>query len=55
MDQALFVQAILQLAEKHGVKADIDFETNTVNFDGEPEDETALALELDELFGSFVG
>ncbi len=53
MDDALLIQTVQQLAEKHNVKVEIDFDTYHVMFDGELQDELALALELEEIFGDY--
>jgi len=51
--EALFVQTVLQLAEKYGVTAEIDYENNNVNFVGDCDD-VALAQELEEVFGRYA-
>lgn len=52
MNEALFIQGITQLADKYGVKIEIDFDNYHISFDGECSDEMALAVELDKMFGS---
>ena len=52
--EALFIQSITQLAEKYGVKIDIDFDKYTINVDGEPTDEVAMAIEIDDMFGGMA-
>ena len=49
--EALFIQGITQLAEKYGVTIDIDFDKYTIAVDGEPTDEVAMAIEIDDMFG----
>jgi len=55
--EAMFVQAVLNLAKKYGVVANIDFDRKTVNFEGEFKDgtdEADLARELSEMFDYFA-
>ena len=52
--ETLFIQGITQLAEKYGVKIDIDFDNYTINVDGEPTDEVAMAIEIDNMFGGMA-
>ena len=52
--ETLFIQGITQLAEKYGVKIDIDFDNYTINVDGEPTDEVAMAIEIDDMFGGMA-
>ena len=52
--EALFIQGITQLAEKYGVKIDIDFDNYTIIVDGEPIDEVAMAIEIDDMFGGMA-
>jgi len=55
LDQdTLFIQGVTQLAEKYGVKIDIDFDNYHIDFSGEPTDEVALAQELEEMFGRYA-
>lgn len=49
-DEALMVMRVQQLAEKYKVKAKFDFDTNTINFDGEIGNEIELARELVDFF-----
>ena len=49
--ETLFIQGITQLADKYGVKIDIDLDKYTINVDGEPTDEVAMAIEIDDMFG----
>ena len=51
---AIFIQGVTQLAEKYGVKVNIDFDNYRIDFDGEPTDEVALAQELEEMFGRYA-
>ena len=51
--ETLFIQSILQLADKYGVRAVIDYENHNVDFIGEC-DELALAHELEEIFGKYA-
>ena len=51
---AIFIQGVTQLAEKYGVKVNIDFDNYRIDFDGEPTDEVALAQELEEMFGGYA-
>ena len=52
--ETLFIQGITQLAEKYGVKIDIDFDNYTIIVDGEPTDEVAMAIEIDDMFGGMA-
>jgi len=52
--ETLFIQGITQLAEKYGVTIDIDFDNYTINVDGEPTDEVAMAIEIDDMFGGMA-
>ena len=52
--EALFIQGITQLAEKYGVTIDIDFDNYTIAVDGEPTDEVAMAIEIDDMFGGMA-
>ena len=52
--ETLFIQGITQLAEKYGVKIDIDFDNYTINVDGEPTDEVAMAIDIDDMFGGMA-
>ena len=52
--ETLFIHGITQLAEKYGVKIDIDFDNYTINVDGEPTDEVAMAIEIDDMFGGMA-
>ena len=52
--EALFIQSITQLAEKYGVKIDIDFDKYTINVDGDPTDEVAMAIEIEDMFGDMA-
>ena len=52
--ETLFIQGITQLAEKYGVKIDIDFDNYTIAVDGEPTDEVAMAIEIDDMFGGMA-
>jgi len=54
LDDALLIQTVQQLGEKYNVKVEIDFENFYVNFDGELEDELALAIELEDIFGDYI-
>ena len=51
--EALFIQTVKQLADKYGVEAIFDFNNNTIEFEGEC-DETALAIELEDIFGEYA-
>lgn len=51
--ETFFVQSVLQLADKYGIKAIIDYENHNVDFQGEC-DEMALAQELEEIFGKYA-
>jgi len=52
--ETLFIQGITQLAEKYGVTIDIEFDNYTINVDGEPTDEVAMAIEIDDMFGGMA-
>ena len=52
--EALFIQGITQLADKYGVTIDIDFDNYTINVDGEPTDEVAMAIEIEDMFGGMA-
>ena len=52
--ETLFIQGITQLALKYGVTIDIDFDNYTINVDGEPTDEVAMAIEIDDMFGGMA-
>ena len=52
--EALFIQGITQLADKYGVKIDIDFDNYMINIDGEPTDEVAMAIEIEDMFGDMA-
>ena len=51
--EALFIQTVKQLADKYGVEAIFDFDNHHVKFKGEC-DETALAIELEDIFGEYA-
>ena len=50
----LFIQGVTQLADKYGMKIDIDFDNYHINLSGEASDEVALAQELEEMFGKYA-
>ena len=52
--ETLFIQGTTQLAEKYGVKIDIDFDNYMINIDGEPTDEVAMAIEIEDMFGDMA-
>ena len=52
--ETLFIQGITQLTEKYGVTIDIDFDNYTINVNGEPTDEVAMAIEIDDMFGGMA-
>ena len=51
--ETLFVQTVLRLGDKYGIKVNIDFDNYIVNFDGDG-DCAGLARELEELFGNYA-
>ncbi|MFX0194516.1 MAG: hypothetical protein ACFFCW_00215 [Candidatus Hodarchaeota archaeon] len=51
--EALFIQTVLQLADKYGVKAEIDYDNCYVNFKGDC-DQEALAISWG-LYCFFIG
>ena len=52
--ETLFIQGVTQLAEKYGVKIDIDFDKYQIDISGEPTDEVAMAIEIDDMFGEMA-
>jgi hypothetical protein len=51
--ETLFIQSVIQLADKYNVRAIIDWENKNIDFQGDC-DEVALAQELEDLFGQYV-
>ena len=49
--EALMVMKVNQFAEDHNVKVGYDFENHIINFDGEVDNELALAERIGEEFG----
>ena len=52
--ETLFIQGVTQLAEKYGVKIAIDFDKYQIDINGEPTDEVAMAIELEDMFGGMA-
>ena len=52
--ETLFIQGVTQLAAKYGVEVKIDFDNYRIDFDGEPTDEVAMAIELEDMFGGMA-
>ena len=52
--ETLFIQGVTQLAEKYGVKIDIDFDKYQIDISGDPTDEVAMAIEIEDMFGGMA-
>ena len=52
--ETLFIQGVTRLAEKYGVKINIDFDKYQIDISGEPTDEVAMAIEFEDMFGGMA-
>ena len=52
--ETLFIQGVTQFAEKYGVKIAIDFDKYQIDINGEPTDEVAMAIEIEDMFGGMA-